>query len=66
MKFLRKITERMIEGLLTLSGGVTSLVILLIIIFLFKEGLGLFRSPVVDKGYSLCVHARNPVTSLSS
>ena len=65
MKVLRKITEKMIEGLLTLSGGVTSLVILLIIIFLFKEGFGLFRSPVVDKGYSLCVHAGNPVSSLN-
>ena len=65
MKVLRKITEKMIKGLLTLSGGVTSLVILLIIIFLFKEGFGLFRSPVVDKGYSLCVHAGNPVSSLN-
>lgn len=66
MKVLRKITEKLIEGLLTLSGGVTSLVILLIIIFLFKEGFGLFQSPVVDKGYSLCIHADNPVSSLSS
>jgi phosphate transport system permease protein len=65
MKLLRKITEKMIEGLLTLSGGVTSLVILLTVIFLFKEGLGLFRSPVTDKGYSLCVHAANPVSSLN-
>ncbi|MDR0743541.1 MAG: phosphate ABC transporter permease subunit PstC [Tannerella sp.] len=66
MKLFRKIVERITEGLLTLSGGVTSLVILLIILFLFKEGFGLFRNPVVDKGYSLCVNAGNPVTSLRS
>jgi phosphate transport system permease protein len=54
----------MIEGLLTLSGGLTSLVILLIIIFLFKEGAGLFQNPAVEKGYALYVHAENPVEAL--
>lgn len=66
MKLAGKIAERVAEGLLTLSGSVTSLVILLIIVFLFKEGFGLFRSPMVDKGYSLCVNAGNPVRSLRS
>lgn len=53
------------EGALTLSGAVTTVVIMLIVIFLFKEGLGLFKSPVVEKGYALCVNADNPVTNLS-
>ena len=66
MKFLRKITERIFEGLFALSGGVSSFVILMIIIFLFKEGFGLFQSPVIDKGYVLCVNTENPVTTLSS
>ena len=65
MKKLRKFIERIIEGLFTLSGGITSLAILLIIIFLFKEGGGLFTSPAVEKGYALCVNATNTIERLS-
>ena len=53
--------ERIAEAMLTLSGSVTTLAILLIIIFLFKEGFGLFNTPSVEKGYVLCVHSSNPV-----
>jgi phosphate transport system permease protein len=63
-KMLRRAAERIVEGLFTLSGGVTSLAIVLIVVFLFREGLGLFRSPEVEKGYALCVHADNPVEAL--
>ena len=61
----KKLLERMVEAVLTLSGSITSLAILLIIVFLFKEGFGLFNSPTVEKGYALCVHANNPVGKLS-
>ena len=63
---IRRFTERFIEGLLTLSGGITSLTILLIVIFLFKEGAGLFQSPDVEKGYLLAVNAGNPIEHLHS
>ena len=66
MKFFKRILERIIESILTLSGAITSIVILLIIIFLFKEGFGLFQSPVVEKGYVLCLNSENPVTHLTS
>lgn len=66
MKQLRKLSERFVEALLTASGAVTTLVIFLIIIFLFKEGFGLFKSPVVEKGYVLCVNEANPVTNLTA
>jgi phosphate transport system permease protein len=52
--------------MLTLSGSITSLAILLIIVFLFKEGFGLFQSPAVEKGYELCLHTSNPVRKLTS
>jgi phosphate transport system permease protein len=65
VKQFRRFREKCIEGLLTLSGGITSLAILLIIIFLFKEGFGLFKSPAVEKGYVLCLHSSNPVNRLS-
>lgn len=55
----------MAEVVLTASGSITSLAIILIIIFLFKEGFGLFNSPSVEKGYTLCVHASNPVEELN-
>ena len=65
MKSLKHIFERMIEVMLTLSGSITSLAILLIIVFLFKEGFGLFSSPTVEKGYALCLNAANPVEELT-
>jgi len=48
------------------SGMVTTVVILLIVAFLFKEGFGLFKSPAVEKGYALCVNADNPVEFISA
>jgi phosphate transport system permease protein len=64
MKRFGKIVERIIEGLFTLSGSITSLAILLIVIFLFKEGIGLFHSQSVEKGYVLCVNSGNQVQKL--
>lgn len=60
--FLNKGTER----LLAVCGAATSIVILFICIFLFSEGISLFQSPSVDKGYSLYMHADNPVDDLTA
>jgi len=65
MKQFKRFLERIIEGILTVSGAITSIVILLIVIFLFKEGFGLFNSPAVEKGYALCINADNPVNKLT-
>jgi len=65
MKRLRKILERITEAIFTVSGAVTSVAILLIIIFLFREGFGLFKSPVVESGYDLYVNSGNPVSNLT-
>src|SRR5690625_6510500 len=65
MKHLKKFLERIIEGILTLSGTVTSITILLIILFLFTEGIGLFNSPSVEKGYALYTHSDNKVDDLN-
>lgn len=61
---MRKFIEKLIEGMLTVSGAVTTITILLIVVFLFREGFGLFRSPAVESGYALCVNASNPVERL--
>jgi len=65
MKRLRRIIEKLIESVLTLSGAVTTVTILLIVVFLFREGFGLFKSPAVEKGYALCVNASNPIQYLN-
>ena len=65
MRKFRKLLERIVEGILTVSGALTSITILLIVVFLFREGFGLFQSPSVERGYELCVHSGNRVESLS-
>lgn len=66
MKFRKgKIARSLVEGLLKGCGSLSILVILLITIFLFREGLGLFRSPTVEKGYVLCLNAENPVERIN-
>lgn len=65
MKQFRRIVEKIIEALLTVSGAITSIAILLIVIFLFKEGVGLFSSPAVEKGYALYVNSKNNVSNLT-
>lgn len=62
---MKKMIDKLVEGLLKMSGAVTSLIILLIIVFLFKEGGGLFQSSTVEKGYTLLVNAQNPIEKLS-
>jgi phosphate transport system permease protein len=65
MRLLRKLGESIIEIIFTFSGTITTVVILLMVVFLFKEGFGLFHSPEVEKGYTLYLHANNPVNRLS-
>ena len=55
-----------IEKMLAASGGLTGLIIVLIIVFLFKEGVGLFQSSRLDEGYVLLVNATNEVENLSA
>ena len=61
-----KILEKVIEGLFKFCGSISIFVILLITVFLFKEGMGLFNSPVVENGYVLCLNPSNPVGKLSA
>ncbi len=58
--------EKSVKWLLTASGFVTSVVILLIIGFLFTEGAGLFGEPVVEEGYVLALNSENPVSTLTA
>ena len=63
---MKKFFEAIVRGVLTCSGFVTSLVILLIIGFLFTEGAGLFNEPMVEEGYVLALNKENDVSSLTA
>ena len=62
---MKKFLEKIIEGILTCSGFVTSITILLIVLFLFTEAFGLFRSKVIEEGYALALNKSNKVGVLS-
>jgi phosphate transport system permease protein len=49
-----------------LSGTVTSLTVVLIVFFLFKEGLGVFNKKPLEEGYLIAVNKSNPLNKLSS
>lgn len=57
---MKKIFEKIIEGILTCSGFVTSITILLIVLFLFTEAFGLFNSKVIEEGYGKVCFAAIP------
>ncbi len=63
---LKKFKETLIEGLLLISGTVTSLTVLLIVFFLFSEGVGIFSESPVEKGYSIAINKTNTVSELSA
>ena len=63
---MKRFFEKFVESALLISGSITSITILLIIIFLFKEASGLFNSPVIEKGYVLAMNKANPVKHLNS
>ncbi|RNI31443.1 phosphate ABC transporter permease subunit PstC [Rufibacter latericius] len=65
-RYFHNLGERVIEGLILISGTVTSITVLLIVFFLFKEGLGIFSQTPVAEGSVISVHPNNPVKELSA
>lgn len=63
---MKKWIDLIARRVLTVSGFVTSAVILLIIAFLFSEGVGLFKNPIVEEGYVLALNSSNPVGKFSA
>ncbi|HEX5002097.1 MAG TPA: phosphate ABC transporter permease subunit PstC [Bacteroidia bacterium] len=57
--------ERLIEGILFLSGSITSISVVLIVLFLFAEGFRLFNKSTIEEGYLLGVNKSNPVQTLT-
>jgi len=63
---VKRFLEKIVEGILLLSGSVTTITILLIVLFLFKEASGLFRSPVVEAGNVIALSKTNKVKELNA
>jgi len=61
----KKFIEKIVEGILLLSGTVTTLTVLLIIIFLFREGLSLFTMSPVENHNVIVINKDNPVEKLT-
>lgn len=62
----KKFSEKLVESLLMISSTVTSITVLLIVVFLFSEGAGVFNSSSVEEGYLLAVNKNNPVKELNA
>src|SRR5258705_12684439 len=65
-RFFKKLFEKIIEGILFLSSTVTSLAIVLIVIFLFREGFSLFGHSPVEEGFIIAVNSKNPVSEIKA
>ena len=57
------VNEKIAETIIRVCGWVSSLTILLMVVFLFKEGAGLFSSKQVEDGYVLAVNKSNKLTT---
>ena len=63
---MKKFLEKIVTGVITCSGFLTSVIILLIVLFLFSEGFGLFSQKTIEDGYALGVNKDNPVHELDA
>ncbi len=48
-----------------LSGTITSLTVVLIVVFLFKEGIAVFNKQPIEEGYVIALNPSNPINSLT-
>ncbi|HHP7242249.1 MAG TPA: phosphate ABC transporter permease subunit PstC [Cyclobacteriaceae bacterium] len=58
--------EKFVESIIYFSGVFSSLVVLLIIVFLFNEGSGLFDRKPLEEGFSLVLNPKNNIEEISA
>lgn len=63
---IKRIIEKIIEGALMISSGISSLAVLLIVIFLFREGFSLFSTSPLENKNIIVVNKTNPVSKLNA
>lgn len=63
---LKRIVEKIIEGILMISSGISSLAVILIVIFLFREGFSLFNTSPLENHSVIVVNKNNPIEKLNA
>ena len=63
---MKKVFEKAAHAVLFTSSTVSTITVLLIILFLFREGLGLFGQKPMEEGQVLLVNISNPVNKLTA
>ncbi|NBV13391.1 MAG: phosphate ABC transporter permease subunit PstC [Sphingobacteriia bacterium] len=58
---MKKPGEMLLELLIRILGWSSSLIVILIVLFLFREGLGLFSASVLTERHVLIVNPENPI-----
>lgn len=61
---MKKIIDKFIEQLLKVSSFISTATIIFIIVFLFKEGFGLFNAYPIEPGYTIIVNSNNIIKKL--
>ena len=64
-QYVKKFFINFQVGVLATSSFITSITVILIITFLFKEGINVFRKSLLEDGYVLTVNKNNPVSEIS-
>jgi phosphate transport system permease protein len=66
MNNTQRIYEKLVTGILFSSSTITSLTVILIVVFLFREGMVLFKSTPTQKDYVIAVSSQNTIPIISS
>lgn len=64
-QYVKKFFINFQVGVLATSSFITSITVILIITFLFKEGVNVFRKSLLEDGYVLTVNKNNPVSEIA-
>lgn len=62
---MNRLVELIFEWIIKGCGYISAFIVLLIVFFLFKEGISFINSSPIEKNYSLFVNNNNPVNKLS-
>jgi phosphate transport system permease protein len=62
---LKRYLEYLIEWIIKSCGFISAFIVLMIVLFLFKEGISFLNSSPLEKNYSLFVNINNPLQKLS-
>ena len=63
---IKKTTNKIIEGVLMLSSTITTLAVLLIVLFLFKEGISIFKESPLEGENVIVLSNQNKVSHLTA